>query len=160
MLDFEFKIIHPVFDWTVIQREARKLADDIALHVQSQVKIALIRASAIATGGTLKTVDTVSIPDFDSRLQFMRQIVGSRVIQFIESGRRAGAKMPPEAAMIPWFQALGIPKRAWFPIRLSIARRGIKPRAIREVAIRASRSYIAGRSSNAGMKIAGGLLRR
>lgn len=43
----------------------------------------------------------------------------------IEKGRRPGSKMPPEAPMVPWFEAHGIPPQAWFPIRKKIGEKGM-----------------------------------
>ena len=158
-LGFKIDVQVPKMDWGVVPREAKKLADDISLHVQSQVKIALVRAKAIATGKTLKSIATERILDSPSRAIFIRNIIAKETWRFIQSGRKPGSKMPPEAPMIEWFKVLGIPKKAWFPIRLSIARRGIKPRKIRETALRQSRPYIAGRSAEAGRSIAANLRR-
>src|SRR5947208_2957685 len=102
-------------DWQLVNREGKSLADDIALHVQSQIKIALVRHRALATGKTLKSVTTERTLDSPSRAMFLRKIVMSSVWQYIQFGRKAGGKMPPESAMIEWFRVLGIPKKAWFP---------------------------------------------
>lgn len=160
MIGFDAITDIPKPDWKVIDREAKSLADDVSLHVQVQVKLALIRLRAIATGQTLQSVGTEKVLDSPSRAIYIRQIVAKETWRFIQSGRRAGAKMPPEAAMIPWFMALNIPRRAWFPIRLSIARRGIKPRNIVGKALREARPYIAARSKDAGRNIAAHLMKR
>lgn len=159
MINYDIRIQYPEFNWKVINQEAKKLADDISLHVQSQVKIALVRAKAIATGATLHSVAEEKILDSPARGIFIRNIVAKETWRFIQSGRKPGSKMPPEAAMIVWFKALNIPKRAWFPIRLSIARKGIKPRKIKDNALRASRPYIAARSKDAGNNIAANLFK-
>jgi hypothetical protein len=45
----------------------------------------------------------------------------------VEEGRRAGAKMPPQGALLPWMAAVGIPEEAEFVVRRAIARKGIPP---------------------------------
>lgn len=154
MLAFQFLITHPQWDTTVIDGEARRTSDDIAVEIQNQMKLALIRARKLVTKKTLNSLKTEKTLDSPSRGVYLRRVVGSKVIFYIESGRKPGKKMPPEAAMIDWFKALGIPQRKWFPIRLSIARKGIKPRSIVKGALRESRPYIAGRAANAGRYIA------
>jgi hypothetical protein len=154
MIGITTQIHTPRLDLTVVNQEARRTADDIALHLQSQVKLALVRHKKIATGKTLQSVKIERTLDSPSRGVFLRKIVASKVWEFIQQGRRAGGKLPPESAMLEWFKALGIPKGAWFPIRLSIARRGIKPRKIRDKALRDARPYISARSSQAAQYIA------
>lgn len=45
----------------------------------------------------------------------------------VEKGRRAGAPMPPQGALLPWMAAHGIPESSEYVVRRSIARRGIPP---------------------------------
>lgn len=160
MLDFQAEVNAPVIDWPLVNREAKSLADDLALHVQMQMKLALIRMGAVATGKTLRSIEKENTLDSPSRVMYMRNIVGSSVWQYIQMGRRPGGKMPPESAMLEWFKVFNIPRRAWFPIRLSIARRGIKPRKIIELGLRNSRPYIAARSQDAGRNIERGLFKK
>ena len=47
---------------------------------------------------------------------------------FVEKGRRPGAPMPPQGALLPWMAAHGIPESSEYVVRRAIARRGIKPR--------------------------------
>jgi len=49
---------------------------------------------------------------------------------FVEGGRRAGARMPPREAILPWVLRKGLPASAAWPIARAIARRGIKPRRV------------------------------
>lgn len=49
---------------------------------------------------------------------------------FVEGGRRAGARMPPLAAILPWVLRRGMPASAAFPVARKIAKRGIKPRRV------------------------------
>lgn len=53
-------------------------------------------------------------------------------IQFIESGRRAGAKFPPIQPIVNWAKKHGIPtdNSTIFLIRRAISRDGIRPRPI------------------------------
>ena len=52
-------------------------------------------------------------------------------VQFVESGRRPGAKMPPISALVPWARERHIPtdNGTLYCIARAIARDGIKPRA-------------------------------
>lgn len=51
-------------------------------------------------------------------------------VQYIESGRRAGSKMPPLEPIVQWARKRGIPtdSRTMFAIRKKIAEDGIRPR--------------------------------
>lgn len=54
--------------------------------------------------------------------------VGTNLVHAIvhgETGRRAGAPMPPQGALLAWMASKGIPAEAEFVIRRAIARRGI-----------------------------------
>lgn len=56
----------------------------------------------------------------------------------IHDGRRPGAAMPPQGALVGWMRRHGIPASAEFVVRRAIARRGIKAvpflrRALQEV---------------------------
>lgn len=159
MFTYEAEVRYPNPDWPVVDREARKAGDDIALHLEVQLKLALIRAKAIATAKTLNSIKADRSSGAEST-RFFRKIVMSEVWKFIYFGRRAGAKMPPEKAMEEWFRALNIPKKAWFPIRLSIARRGIRPRKFIDVALRNAAPYVRDRSRLAGRNIADNLFGR
>jgi hypothetical protein len=59
-------------------------------------------------------------------------IVLNDYIQFIESGRRKGAKFPPVEPIVRWARSRGIPtdNSTIFLIRRAISRDGIKPRPI------------------------------
>lgn len=46
----------------------------------------------------------------------------------VEGGRRAGAAMPPPAALLPWVRRAGLPAEAAFPIARAIGQRGIPPK--------------------------------
>ena len=78
-----------------------------------------------ATGVTSRSLKEAT--RFISSNAVSTQVTGSTVFNYIESGRRAGAKMPPEDALIEWMKARSIPAAASFAIRKSIAEKGIEP---------------------------------
>lgn len=53
-------------------------------------------------------------------------------VEYVNSGRRAGAKMPPTDAIVEWARSKGIPtdNQTIWKIRRSIAEDGIKPRPV------------------------------
>lgn len=59
---------------------------------------------------------------------------GSKVFQYIEEGRPAGAKMPPQGALESWMDSVGIPEEKEFAVRRSIAQKGIAPTPLLETA--------------------------
>lgn len=62
----------------------------------------------------------------------------NQYIEYIENGRRAGAKWPPVEPIVNWCRKKGIPtdNSTVFLIRRSIAENGIKPRKIFDEAFR------------------------
>lgn len=160
MIGFKTDVLRPQVNALAIPRNAAKAADEIAQTVKNQVKLAIVRRSKIATGKTLKSIETERILDSPSRGMFRRHVVGARSWLNIQNGRRAGAKMPvrrisgamkkggglfvPLPEMLEWFLALNIPRARWFPILRAIKKRGIKPVDIRDRAVRESRQMIGG----------------
>lgn len=63
---------------------------------------------------------------------FIVELLVNDYIQYIESGRRKGAKFPPVEPIIQWCKKNGIPtdNNTVFLIRRAISRDGIKPRAL------------------------------
>lgn len=158
MIDFDFQIRFPEIDFAVVNSESRSLADDLQDFVQRQFKQALLRNRKVVTGETLQSFQKNTILDSPSRGIFIRRLMASPVVDFIDQGRKPG-KMPPEKPMMKWFIELGIPRRKWFPIRLSIARKGIKPRKIKAEAMNNSIPYIQKRSIKAAQNIAKGIIK-
>ena len=70
--------------------------------------------------------------------------VGTNVpyAEVVEKGRRAGAPMPPPAALGPWARRHGIPAGAVFAIALAIGRRGIPARPYLVPALERNRAAI------------------
>jgi hypothetical protein len=52
-------------------------------------------------------------------------LYADETFQFVEHGRKAGSKMPPEAPIKAWMQTVGIDLEHLFAIRKSIAIQGI-----------------------------------
>lgn len=153
MIKVDSQFRPPELDFKVLNRESKSAADDITQFLRRQFKLALIRNRKVVTGETLQSFEKEFVLDSPSRGIFLRRLIASKVFKFIEEGRKPGGKLPPEKPMIKWFRELNIPKKSWFPIRLSIARKGIKPRKIRQQAIKASLNYIHKRAGKAGVEI-------
>lgn len=78
-----------------------------------------------ATGQTIKSLHTAV--EFDINKGFQTSVTGSKVFEYIELGRKAGSKLPPQGALLDWMQSKGIPDAAEFAVRKSIAVNGILP---------------------------------
>lgn len=62
-----------------------------------------------------------------------RGTVGTNLVHAIvqlETGRRAGAPMPPEGALLAWMASKGIPAEYEFVVRRAISRNGIPARKL------------------------------
>jgi hypothetical protein len=85
-----------------------------------------------ATGGTIQSLKQAT--EFKVGQSIELDIFGSKVFEYIEDGRPAGAKMPPQGVLIDWMQARGIDIAAEWAIRKSISIKGIQPTPIIETA--------------------------
>lgn len=137
MFEFEVKFPRVRLDIAVVNTEANRLADTLQDSLVNYTKLALTSYGKIATGGTIRGVEKGPATNRPQALfgvasygTFRRQVIAPKSFKFIVSGRKAGRKMPPVNALVPWFEALGIPKEAWFPILRAISRRGIQPRNV------------------------------
>ena len=84
----------------------------------------LIDGDKKATGATISSLNyKLSISGYS----ITGELYGSKAIQFIRSGRRPGAKLPPQGSLLDWMRSRSIPAKAEFPIRRAIAKKGIKP---------------------------------
>jgi hypothetical protein len=96
------------------------------------------RQLAPSTSGTLARSIKVkrartSLGQFDLGYQVVAE---APYALFVHEGRRAGARMPPAEPIRRWAQLKGIPEEAVFPIRRSIARKGIKAKPFMSEALR------------------------
>lgn len=181
MFDITIKFPKIRLDHHIVNSEAIILADKTAETLKNEVKLAIVHFSAIASGGTLRSIQAKFI---SNRLQqpfgvastgiFKRQIIGARSLHFIISGRKRGAKMPvrrigtgsrgggifePLPAMLAWFQVLNIPRSRWFPILRAIKVRGIRPKDVPGKAITAAQYNITGYKQAAAANIARGIIK-
>lgn len=78
-----------------------------------------------ATGETSRSLS--SSTEFEVSGIIDIEIRGSKVFDYNEQGRPAGAKMPPPGSLDKWLVARGIPLSADFAIRKSIGEKGIAP---------------------------------
>jgi len=129
------------FDVGLLTALTRKLAVDIADELARQVKLALIRVKAVATGKTLQSVRREELLSSPSRIEFRQNVLARDVWKEIQGGRSPG-RLPLESEMREWFLALNIPRGAWFPIRRAIQRKGIKPRDIVGLTLKNSQTRI------------------
>lgn len=70
----------------------------------------------------------------------------------VDQGRRAGAKMPPQGAMLPWMADRGIPEDREFVLRRAIGRLGIAARPFVTKAFEELKSGIVQRELGAGLR--------
>lgn len=103
-----------------------------ATRVIEIVKSVFIAKGKNATGQTLSSLRADVTFEIDKAIEL--DIFGSKVFEYINDGRRAGAKMPPEGVLLDWMQARGIPDSAEYAIRKAIAQNGIEPVPIIEMA--------------------------
>lgn len=91
----------------------------------------------LKSGTTLKDSElakTLRVISDNGNGDLIFTILVNDYVDFIESGRRKGAKMPPVEPIIRWCKKKGIPSdnnTVWL-IRRAISRDGIRPRKIME----------------------------
>lgn len=164
-----------------LNTQSTQLADEVAATVTNYTKIALVSFSKIATGGTLRSIHWRSVQDRSAAMFgaashgiHKRQVVADRSFFFIQSGRRAGAKMPvrmigtgprggklfePLPALVRWFNALAIPRSAWFPILRAIKARGIRPTPVAQRAVTMAMPAVQAQAQAAAVRISVGLIK-
>lgn len=119
-----------------------------------QVQHDAMEASPVDTG-TLRRAWTVTATALEG-------VVSNNVpyAPTMEYGRRAGAAMPPEGALLGWMGRHGIPAEAEFVIRRGIARRGIAAKRMAAQALEKNRAGIEQEFAQAAQrfaaKVAGG----
>ncbi len=166
MFEVEVKFPRVRLDISVVNTEANRLANAAQESLVNYTKLALASYGKIATGGTLRGVRKGAASNrpqavfgVASHGTFRRAVIAPKAFYFIVSGRRAGAKMPPLQALIPWFNALGIPETAWFPILRAISVRGIRPRNVPLRARRMAARSIYNESVISAQRIAQGIIK-
>lgn len=111
------------------------------------VRTLILRKGKNATGRTLKSLRQAVEVDFN--FIYTLDVYGSIVFRYINDGRKAGSKLPPEGALIKngWMQARGIPDSKEFLVRRAIAERGIKPFPIIDLTFQQVQKRISGNVS-------------
>jgi hypothetical protein len=79
----------------------------------------------IATGDLINSLD-YEIDDTDPNAIVLYFTAVDYAV-FVNNGRKPNSKLPPEAPIKKWAKLKGIPERLVFPIRRSIAIKGIRP---------------------------------
>jgi hypothetical protein len=145
----------PKVDVGAIENEARQLAEEMAeLYARNARGVLRSRGKGVRSGAVegVKPVMNAS----SSRGGFRAAVAAppSLRLKEIQDGRRPGAKAPlvrvgtgPRGGGVfeavvglrEWLRARGIPRRADYPIAMSIARKGIKPVDVQGKAMEATR---------------------
>lgn len=89
-------------------------------------------AAPVDTGLLRNSIAAEAMPWFGT--------VGTNVAyaEAVHEGRRPGAPMPPQGALLPWMERHGLAAKLEFAIRRGIARRGIPARRFLADALRAN----------------------
>lgn len=101
----------------------------VRMVMESNVGInAKVGVNTLTNSDIYKTLSVKATNDGD----LVFDIILNDYIQYIESGRRKGAKFPPVEPIVEWCRKKGIPtdNSTVFLIRRAISRDGIKPRPI------------------------------
>lgn len=89
----------------------------------TELKKQMQKAKKDASGGTSKSLHyTVVITDDFAGVT----VKGEKAFEYINYGRRAGAKMPPKGSLDSWYKVRGTPIKYDYIIRKNIGLRGIK----------------------------------
>lgn len=113
----------------VMYEFGKDIAKLIRMVMDSNVGInQKIRRNTLSTSEIYRELAVYATNDGD----LVFDIILNDYIQFIETGRRKGAKFPPVKPIIDWCVAKGLPtdNSTIFLIRRAIARDGIKPRPV------------------------------
>lgn len=119
-----------VIDVTGVEQLARALVGAKPI-LDAELKTAMVRSVAaiqldvqtampVWQGQARRSIATTAAAD--------KGTVGTNLVHAIvhgETGRRAGAPMPPQGALLAWMASKGIPEEREFVVRRAIARRGI-----------------------------------
>lgn len=107
----------------------RDIASLVRMVMESNIGInSKVGVNTLSDSDIYRTLKVIATNDGNLILD----IVLNDYIQYIESGRRKGAKFPPVEPIVRWCRSKGIPtdNSTIFLIRRAISRDGIKPRPI------------------------------
>ena len=113
----------------IVMEFSKDLMQLVRMVMESNVGInQKVGRNTLTSSQIYKTLSVRATNDGD----LIFDIVLNDYIQFIESGRRKGAKFPPVEPIVRWARLKGIPtdNSTIFLIRRAISRDGIKPRPI------------------------------
>lgn len=113
----------------IVMEFSKDLMQLVRMVMESNVGInQKVGRNTLTSSQIYKTLSVKATNDGD----LIFDIVLNDYIQFIESGRRKGAKFPPVEPIVRWARSKGIPtdNSTIFLIRRAISRDGIKPRPI------------------------------
>lgn len=113
----------------IVVEFSKDLMELVRMVMESNVGInTKVGENTLVGSDIYKTLSVKATNDGD----LIFDIVLNDYIQFIESGRRKGAKFPPVEPIVRWAKKKGIPtdNSTIFLIRRAISREGIRPRPI------------------------------
>ena len=113
----------------IVMEFSKDLMQLVRMVMESNVGInQKVGRNTLTSSQIYKTLSVRTTNDGD----LIFDIILNDYIQFIESGRRKGAKFPPVEPIVKWARSRGIPtdNSTIFLIRRAISRDGIKPRPI------------------------------
>lgn len=113
----------------IVMEFSKDLMQLVRMVMESNVGInQKVGRNTLTSSQIYKTLSVKATNDGD----LIFDIVLNDYIQFIESGRRKGAKFPPVEPIVRWARSKGIPtdNSTIYLIRRAISRDGIKPRPI------------------------------
>lgn len=119
----------------MLEQIIQAFRDDILTIIRAVMKSDVginpkIGSNTLADSNLIKSIEVIATDDGD----LVFDVMANDYIQYIESGRRKGAKLPPPEPIIKWAKRHGIPSdnSTIWAIRKAISRDGIKPRPIFE----------------------------
>lgn len=106
----------------LLDREVQVALDRSTILVQNDARVRLTNQGAIDTGALRASLTRQVSAD--------EGVVGTNksYAPVVEYGRRAGAPMPPEGALLGWMSRHGIAAEKEYAVRRNIRRRGIRAR--------------------------------
>lgn len=113
----------------IVMEFSKDLMELVRMVMESNVGVnQKVGANTLIGSNIYKTLSVRATNDGD----LVFDIILNDYIQFIESGRRKGAKFPPIEPIVRWARSKGIPtdNSTIYLIRRAISRDGIRPRPI------------------------------